>query len=142
MTDGIITFATAGLLDNIFTRTPFTRVPSLATVDAAIEALVDPEDNLGPFAVADAGTEEKRTRFAVVLPGPLAAMCIGRDFTPQAFWDTVVAHIRATPMLMPACTYIVEWGLLARTVDAADVVANLCATAPNLVASTGAFNRD
>jgi hypothetical protein len=141
MTDGIITFATAGLPENIFTRTPLTRVPSLVTVDAAIGALADPEDNLGPFAAADADTEEKRTRFAVVLPGPLAAMCIGRDLTPLVFWNTVVAHIRATPVLMPACTYIVEWGLLARTVDATDVVANLCATAPNLVASTGAFNR-
>eukprot|EP00978_Attheya_sp_CCMP212_P042678 scaffold264504_cov30-Attheya_sp.AAC.1 len=55
-TDGIITFATAALPDNIFTRTNHIRVPTLATVDAAIGALADPGDNLGPYVAGDADT--------------------------------------------------------------------------------------
>lgn len=87
------------------------RVPTVATVDAALAATATP--SLGPYDAAAQNTEEVRTRTVIPLGARLAALAIGRDYTPREFWGQVVSVIRNEAQLLAACGPLVDWARVA-----------------------------
>ena len=89
-------------------------------VTAALEALDVPEDILDtvdPAAVKveEIYVEEIWIRKSIPLGVQLSQLKIGRDLTPQEFWNQICVLILNTPTIHVECQHVVNWGLMAVT---------------------------
>eukprot|EP00978_Attheya_sp_CCMP212_P044077 scaffold299753_cov43-Attheya_sp.AAC.1 len=107
-------------------------------MDAQLAGLAAGTEVLGPYAVGDVGTEPIRTRFALPLGARLAHLCLGRELTPLEFWQSVVATIRADPILLASCDHVLTWARTALTAhDATGGRRNQQPIAPDLIPLDG-----
>eukprot|EP00978_Attheya_sp_CCMP212_P033452 scaffold135037_cov51-Attheya_sp.AAC.1 len=112
--------------------------PTIATMDAQIAGLAAGTKVLGPYAVGDVGTEPIRARFALPLGARLAHLCLRRELTPLEFWQSVVATIRADPILLALCDHVLTWARTALTAhDATGEQRNQQPIAPDLIPLDG-----
>jgi hypothetical protein len=123
---GFTHFSVAEWPNDSFNLSGSVRTMATGEMTTAITALADPEGIIGAVDPAVANSEEIRTRRALPLGAQLASLTIGRDLSPQEFWNQVCVHILNIPTLTAACQHVVNWGRVALTeVQAANgLVAN------------------
>jgi hypothetical protein len=96
-----------------FGRTAHATVPALAHMDAAWTTAIG-NDVLGPFNANDPNTEQVRARFLCPIPHQYVSLCIGRTYTPRAFWTDVIGQIAQNQQLQD-CAVLVDWARVAST---------------------------
>jgi hypothetical protein len=100
-----------------FGRTAPTTVPSLAHMDAAWTTAIG-NDVLGPFVVNDPDTEQVRARYLCPIPHHYVSLCLGRTYTPRAFWTDVISQIGQNQQ-MQDCQVLMDWARVASTLGPA-----------------------
>ena len=96
-----------------FGRTAHATVPVLAQMEAAWTTAIG-HNVLGPFNANDPNTEQVRARFLCPVPHQYVSLCIGRTYTPRAFWTDVIGQIAQNQQL-PDCAVLVDWARVAST---------------------------
>jgi hypothetical protein len=105
--------AGAVVTDAPFTIGPLTTVPTLDHMGPAFTTAAG-ADCVGPYNLGDPNTEQIRARRLVPIPQRYAARVLGRDFTPEEFWNTVATDIIADNNEV-SCAVVLNWARVAAT---------------------------